>query len=41
MSAGRAGLLAAPCLAVVGSRNASVQGKINAEVFAQALSDAG
>ena len=38
---GRAGLLTAPCLAMVGSRNASVQGKINAEVFAQALSMTG
>jgi DNA processing protein len=38
---GRAGLLAGPCLAIVGSRNATVQGAINAEVFAQALSMAG
>ena len=38
---GRASLLTAPCLAMVGSRNASVQGKINAEVFAQALSMTG
>ena len=38
---GRADLLAGPCLAIVGSRNATVQGNINAEVFAQALSMAG
>ena len=31
----------APALAVVGSRNATLQGKANAEVFAQALSCAG
>jgi DNA processing protein len=34
-------LLAAPMLAIVGSRNASLQGRTNAEVFAQALSCAG
>ena len=34
-------LLAAPMLAVVGSRNATLQGKTNAEVFSQALSCAG
>ncbi|MDB5961746.1 MAG: processing protein DprA [Massilia sp.] len=38
---GRVELLSAPCLGMVGSRNASVQGNINAEVFAQALSMAG
>ncbi|HEU4372056.1 MAG TPA: DNA-processing protein DprA [Telluria sp.] len=38
---GRPELLAAPMLAVVGSRNATLQGKANAEVFAQALSCAG
>jgi DNA processing protein len=38
---GRPGLLAGPALAVVGSRNASVQGVADAEVFSRALSDAG
>jgi DNA processing protein len=38
---GRPELLAAPSLAVVGSRNATLQGRINAEVFSQALSCAG
>jgi DNA processing protein len=38
---GQAQLLTGPCLAMVGSRNASVQGAANAEVFAQALSMAG
>jgi DNA processing protein len=38
---GRPQLLAAPMLAIVGSRNASLQGKANAEVFAHALSRAG
>ncbi|MDL2357596.1 MAG: DNA-processing protein DprA [Pseudomonadota bacterium] len=38
---GRPALLAAPMLAIVGSRNASLQGLANAEVFAQALSCAG
>jgi DNA processing protein len=38
---GRAELLAAPMLAMVGSRNASVQGKANALAFAEALSGAG
>jgi DNA processing protein len=38
---GRPALLAAPMLAVVGSRNATLQGKANAELFAQALSCAG
>ena len=38
---GRASLLAGPCLAIVGSRNATLQGKTNAEVFAEALSCAG
>lgn len=34
-------LLTRPCLAIVGSRNASTQGKANADAFAQALSLAG
>jgi DNA processing protein len=38
---GRLDLLARPALAIVGSRNASAQGKANAEAFAQALSEAG
>jgi DNA processing protein len=38
---GRPQLLATPMLAIVGSRNASLQGKANAEVFANALSCAG
>jgi DNA processing protein len=38
---GRRELLARPALAIVGSRNASAQGKANAEGFAHALSDAG
>ena len=38
---GRPELLAAPMLAIVGSRNATMQGMANAEVFAQALSCAG
>lgn len=38
---GRRDLLASPMIAVVGSRNASTQGKANAEGFAQALSQAG
>jgi DNA processing protein len=38
---GRPELLAGPALAVVGSRNATLQGKANAEVFSQALSCAG
>jgi DNA processing protein len=38
---GDVSLLARPCLAIVGSRNASAQGKANAEAFAQALSLAG
>nr|WP_036176759.1 DNA-processing protein DprA [Massilia sp. 9096] len=38
---GRVQLLARPSLAIVGSRNASTQGKANAEAFAQALSGAG
>ena len=38
---GCAGLLAAPALAIVGSRNASTQGKANAQAFAAALSGAG
>jgi DNA processing protein len=38
---GRRELLAAPALAVVGSRNATPQGLANAEAFARALSQAG
>jgi DNA processing protein len=38
---GRPELLTAPALAIVGSRNATSQGKANAEVFAAALSCAG
>ncbi|UVW29391.1 DNA-processing protein DprA [Massilia sp. H6] len=38
---GRRELLAAPMVAVVGSRNASAQGRANAEGFAQSLSEAG
>jgi len=38
---GRLDLLAGPAIAVVGSRNASVQGKTTAAAFAQALSGAG
>jgi DNA processing protein len=38
---GRAELLGRPALAIVGSRNASTQGKANAVAFAQALSGAG
>jgi DNA processing protein len=38
---GRAHLLATPMLAIVGSRNATLQGKTNAEVFAHALGCAG
>lgn len=38
---GRRSLLGAPMIAVVGSRNASTQGRANAENFAQALSRAG
>jgi DNA processing protein len=38
---GRAELLARPSLAIVGSRNASTQGKANAGAFAEALSGAG
>nr|WP_314546419.1 DNA-processing protein DprA [uncultured Massilia sp.] len=38
---GRVPLLAGPCLAIVGSRNASNQGKANALAFAEALSAAG
>nr|WP_208296356.1 DNA-processing protein DprA [Telluria antibiotica] len=38
---GRATLLARPGLAIVGSRNASVQGRMNAQAFAQSLSAAG
>lgn len=40
-AAGRAPLLSAPSLAVVGSRNGSTQGVLNAQRMAQALSDAG
>jgi DNA processing protein len=38
---GRAELLNAPALAIVGSRNATPQGEANAEAFATALSDSG
>jgi DNA processing protein len=38
---GDARLLDGPCLAIVGSRNASVQGRANATAFAEALSGAG
>ncbi|MFL6632425.1 MAG: DNA-processing protein DprA [Massilia sp.] len=38
---GQACLLDGPCLAIVGSRNASVQGRANAQAFAEALSGAG
>lgn len=38
---GRVELLASPMLAMVGSRNASVQGRANALAFAEALSGAG
>jgi DNA processing protein len=38
---GRLDLLAQPALAIIGSRNASVQGKANAERFAHALANAG
>jgi len=38
---GRIDLLARPALAIVGSRNATAQGKANAGAFAGALSDAG
>ena len=38
---GRIDLLARPALAIVGSRNATAQGKANAGAFAAALSDAG
>lgn len=38
---GRAELLLGPCLGMVGSRNASLQGQANAELFAEALSVAG
>jgi DNA processing protein len=38
---GRVELLSRPSLAIVGSRNATVQGMANAEAFARTLSDAG
>ena len=38
---GRVELLSAPSIAIVGSRNASTQGKANAQAFAQAFSNAG
>ena len=38
---GRVDLLARPALAIVGSRNATVQGKANAAAFATALSETG
>lgn len=40
-AAGRLELLGRPALAIVGSRNATVQGARNAELFAQAFSSAG
>jgi DNA processing protein len=40
-ASGRCDLLRQPCIAIVGSRNASLQGKLNAASFACALSDAG
>ena len=38
---GRRELLSQPCLAIVGSRNATPQGETNAEAFAHALSSVG
>ncbi len=38
---GRLGLLASPAIAVVGSRNATTQGVLNAEKFSETLSQAG
>lgn len=38
---GRIELLAAPCVAIVGSRQATIQGLANAKAFAQALGEAG
>ncbi len=38
---GHAHLLDGPCLAIVGSRNASAQGRANAQAFAESLSGAG
>lgn len=38
---GRLDLLQRPALAIVGSRNATAQGAVNAEAFAKTLSDAG
>lgn len=38
---GRVDMLAGPALAIVGSRNASVQGRANAQAFAESLSGAG
>lgn len=38
---GNVALLSAPSIAIVGSRNASTQGKANAQAFAQAFSNAG
>jgi DNA processing protein len=38
---GNVALLAGPALAIVGSRNATTQGCVDAEAFARALSDAG
>jgi DNA processing protein len=40
-ASGRTELLSRPALAIVGSRNASVQGERNAEAFARSLSESG
>jgi DNA processing protein len=40
-AAGRPELLSAPSLAIVGSRNATARGRIDAEIFARTLSEAG
>lgn len=38
---GRIGLLSRSCIAIVGSRNSTPQGAVNAEAFARTLSEAG
>ena len=38
---GRPELLQSPCFAIVGSRNATPQGRVDAQAFARAMSDAG